>query len=117
MNYVFTEKNFDNLVERFVYGVLRTGYNKDCFSTSEVLRYRAVNVALDDLIEQTKDQGYCIHSIFHPVLSQYGEGIGIDPDPNLKQSIDQEFQVDLSQHSRAIDYALYLYDRDHCAAA
>src|SRR5690606_11135192 len=104
MSYIINHDNFSLFVNKLAVGWNRAqSYSSHSISTSEVQRARALQYLLDEFVERTEQKGYCAVATIHPILQNHKMYVHL-PKPLLKQAIDEDYEVDLSDLQQAVDF-------------
>lgn len=91
MMVTITKENFAEVLEKVCRGIIRSEYNKMCFSTGEVIRHATAQRDLDAVLEAMYEAGYS-PSIANPYIEIYSIGTAHSY-PDKKQELDEDFSV------------------------
>jgi len=108
---VLTETNVNEVIERLIVGtIVAQNYNRECFGTSDLRLAVYMKNTLSTCIDKLIEVGYCPHTIFGDVLASYGYPLISPKTPGLKQAIDADFRLDMSDYERAIATGYSVFD-------
>jgi len=111
MDMIIKRENFNLFVNKLANGVKQAdSYNDMCFSTSEVMRARALREVLDEFIERVEAAGYCPFKTMNKLMKPYGQWVQGEKIKGLKQQIDSNIHIDMSQFQQALHYCEEQWD-------
>lgn len=109
--HIITKDNFENVVEELTYASKSANnYNSECFGMSDLkLAWRMDNL-LNQFITRVRESGYCPHALMNPSMKKYEYWISDNAKrPELKQKLDDELRIDMSDFASSMDYAKHIF--------
>lgn len=77
---------------------------------SEVQRARAVEYAMNEFIERVDKAGYSASTIMNPIKKKHNRWVIGDSNSHLKQQLDDDFKVDMSDFEQVNRYCEGMYE-------
>jgi hypothetical protein len=110
MTYIINNENFTLFVIKLANGWNRSqSYSSECVSSSSIARANALNYLFVEFIDRVNRAGYCPVATVEPILEKYEMYVN-GSCPHLKQAIDEDFHINLSDFQQAVDFCEFAYN-------
>lgn len=113
--YLIDENNFHQLLEELTHASkVSNAYNKECFGMSDLRLAMRMDNLLGTFIQRVQDVGYCAFALMNTPMKKYGMWIREEAkNISLKQILDNELLIDMSDYAHDMDYAKHLFHYYH----
>lgn len=111
---IITKDNFELFMTKLAYGWNRAqSYSSHSISVTHIQRARSMDFFLETVVLLVDKAGYCAVATMHPILEKH-EMYVHEPNPSLKQEIDDDFKVDLAGYNlhQCIEFCEFVYEQE-----